>query len=199
MAIRLKIFFLIGCCCTKAVFTFSSKDEILSIPNLSRREVNKIGFVGVLSALAPPSLALSDISAFSDGPRGIKFLITKEGNGEKPLRAQQVYTRYSLWIEGFPEDNGKPIDSNVGFLRRPFPVVVGVGSVIKGWDLTLLDMKQGESRRLIIPPEMGYGSRGAGGRIPPDATLFFEVELLGMDAMPVLNDWQLKWLDEHPI
>ena len=147
-----------------------------------------------IGILATPALAADD--TFKQGPGGIQYSILKEGTGDKPQRAQKVYTKYTLWTGGFEE---KQVDSNTGFLGRPLGVIVGVGQVIKGWDLTLLDMKEGEARRIIVPSDLGYGDKGAGGSIPPKATLYFEMEITSMDPMPTLNDEQKKWLEEHPL
>ena len=168
---------------------------------LSRRDA-AIGGAALAVGLAMlPDLAVAetDLSMYSDLSSGIKFLVTKQGEGEKALRAQRVFTKYSLWTRGFPEDGGKKVDSNTGFLGQNLSVIVGVGTVIKGWDLALLDMKEGEARRLVIPAAVGYGSQGAGGAIPANATLYFEVEIVSMDKMPNLDESQLKWLEANPI
>ena len=175
-----------------------------SLWGISRRDA-VLGGMGVATVVVTgnplPSNAATDLSTFQDGPGGIKYLITKEGNGEKPQRAQKVTTQYTLWTGGFGDvDSGtKQVDSSKGFMRGPFPVIVGVGRVIKGWDLMLLDMKVGEIRRMVIPPELGYGAKGAGGDIPPNTPLYFEVELESMDRMIDLNDAQKKWLEENPL
>jgi len=142
---------------------------------------------------------LSDLSDFQLGTRGIQYKILQPGEGASPIRGQQVYTKYTLWTGGFGEDGGKQVDSNTGFMGRPLPVIVGIGRVIKGWDLTLLDMKVGEVRRIVIPSDLGYGDRGAGGSIPPKATLFFEVQISEMDPVPFLTDTQQKWLADNPL
>jgi len=101
-----------------------------------------------------------------------------------------------LWLDGF---NGqKKVDSSKGPFKGPFSFLAGTGGVIKGWDEAVLSMKVGEVRQLIVPPELGYGSRGAGGAIPPGATLYFEVELLGMDEIN-LTEQQKQWLVDHPL
>jgi hypothetical protein len=173
----------------------------LSTTILSRRDAAIGGaalFVG-LATLPDLAVAKTDLALYSDLSNGIKFLVTKEGEGEKPRRAQQVFTKYSLWTGGFPEDGGKKVGSNAGIFDRSFSVVVGVGEVIKGWDLALLDMKVGEARRLVFPSEVGYGSQGGGDAIPPNATLYFEVEIVSMDKMPNLDESQLKWLETTPL
>ena len=182
----------------------STKSSLSSSLNLNRRDMiaSSILLSGTAAAVVTPNDAAqaADLSAFSDGPGGIKYLITHPGEGEKPKRAQKVYTKYTLWTGGFPEDGGKQVDSNTsGFLARPLGVIVGVGQVIKGWDLTLLDMSVGESRRIIVPSQLGYGERGAGGAIPPNSTLYFEVEVVSMDMLPDLNEQQLKWLEDNPL
>ena len=156
--------------------------------------------VGVISNNPLPAFAVeSDLSKFQDGPRGLKYQILKEGEGGSPVRGQKIEAKYTLWTGSFGEDGGKQVDSNTGFLGRPFGVNVGVGNVIKGWDLTLLDMKVGEIRRIVVPSDLGYGDRGAGGAIPPKATLYFELEMTKMDNMIELNDQQKQWLQDHPL
>ena len=142
---------------------------------------------------------LSDLTGFSNGPRGLRYKIIQPGEGDPPVRAQQIKAKYTLWTEGFGEDGGKQVDSNTGFLGRPLSVIVGVGRVIKGWDLTLLDMRPGEIRRIVVPSDLGYGDRGFGGAIPPKATLYFEVEITDVDPMVNLNDQQKKWLEDNPL
>jgi hypothetical protein len=183
---------------------FSSID--ISEPILSRRDVFRgTAATGLISAMlnvvALPAYAGTDLSQFTDGPRGLKYLVTSEGTGTtKPQRAQKVKTSYALFLGGFPEDGGKPIDSSKGmFGDKPFEFHVGVSEVIKGWDLALMDMVEGEARRLVIPSALGYGDKGAGGRIPGGATLYFEVQLTENGIVPELNDGQRKWLEEHPL
>jgi hypothetical protein len=170
---------------------------------VNRRQALVVGassvFTGLVAFSPMPALAASDLSGFQDGPRGIKYQILKEGEGDKPVRAQKVKTKYTLWTGGFGEDGGNKVDSNTGFLGRPLDVTVGVGRVIKGWDLTLLDMKLGEVRRIAVPSDVGYGDAGAGGKIPPKATLYFEVELAEMEQMIDLMDAQKQWLEDNPL
>ena len=109
---------------------------------------------------------------------GLQYFDEKEGDGESPSPGQNCLVHYTgwLWESGA---KGKEFDSSK---KRNAPLVfpVGEGRVIKGWDEGVAGMKVGGKRGLLIPPALGYGSRGAGGVIPPDATLFFEVELLGV-------------------
>ena len=93
------------------------------------------------------------------------------GDGAEANPGQKVTVNYIGLLE-----NGKEFDSSYG--RGPFSFPLGAGQVIKGWDEGVAGMKVGGKRKLVIPPELGYGSRGAGGVIPPNATLVFEVELL---------------------
>ena len=104
----------------------------------------------------------------------------KLGKGEEAISGHHVSVHYTGWLydESAPEHKGKKFDSSRD-RNEPFEFPLGAGHVIKGWDVGVQGMKVGGQRTLIIPSEMGYGKRGAGGVIPPDATLVFDVELLG--------------------
>ena len=101
------------------------------------------------------------------------------GTGAEIKSGQTALVHYTGWLYdvGATENKGKKFDSSVD-RNEPFEFPVGAGMVIKGWDEGVVGMKVGGKRRLVIPPEMGYGSRGAGGVIPPGATLVFDVELV---------------------
>lgn len=105
---------------------------------------------------------------------GLQYEDLKVGDGAQPKTGQTVVVHYTGWLT-----NGKKFDSSVD-RGRPFEFPIGEGHVIKGWDEGVATMKVGGKRKLTIPPELAYGSRGAGGVIPPNATLVFEVELLGI-------------------
>jgi FKBP-type peptidyl-prolyl cis-trans isomerase len=105
---------------------------------------------------------------------------TKLGKGEEAVAGHHVSVHYTGWLydESAPDHKGKKFDSSRD-RSEPFEFPLGAGHVIKGWDVGVQGMKVGGQRTLIIPSEMGYGKRGAGNVIPPDATLVFDVELLG--------------------
>jgi peptidylprolyl isomerase len=106
---------------------------------------------------------------------GLQYRDVKEGTGEKPRTGQTCVVHYTGWLWENNE-KGKKFDSSKDRGEKlSFPV--GEGQVIKGWDEGVATMKVGGKRELLIPPDLGYGRRGAGGVIPPNATLFFEVEL----------------------
>jgi peptidylprolyl isomerase len=105
-------------------------------------------------------------------PSGLKYTTLKAGKGATPKLGQTVFVHYTGTLT-----NGKKFDSSRD-RGQPFSFKVGEGQVISGWDEALSTMKVGERRKLTIPPKLGYGARGAGGVIPPNATLIFDVELL---------------------
>ena len=107
-------------------------------------------------------------------PSGLKYTDQQEGTGEEAKAGKTVSVHYTGWLE-----NGTKFDSSHD-RKQPFSFPLGAGHVIRGWDEGVQGMKIGGKRRLTIPSDLGYGSRGAGGVIPPNATLIFEVELLGL-------------------
>ncbi|MFN5690570.1 FKBP-type peptidyl-prolyl cis-trans isomerase [Bradyrhizobium sp.] len=111
-------------------------------------------------------------------PSGLQIIDTKEGTGATPTRGQTCVMHYTGWLYENGQ-KGKKFDSSVD-RNEPFEFPIGMKRVIAGWDEGVATMKVGGKRTLIIPPELGYGARGAGGVIPPNATLLFDVELLGV-------------------
>jgi len=107
---------------------------------------------------------------------------TKVGDGEEAQEGQHVTVHYTGWLfdKNAAENKGTKFDSSRD-RNEPFDFPLGMGQVIQGWDMGVQGMKVGGQRTLVIPPEMGYGRRGAGGVIPPNATLVFEVELLAVE------------------
>jgi len=138
--------------------------------------------VAVLAALCSVSAMAGQVQAGDKGKTaaaktvttasGLKYTDVKVGSGASPVKGKQVKVHYTGTLE-----NGKKFDSSVD-RNEPFTFVIGVGQVIPGWDEGVMGMKVGGKRKLIIPSKLGYGARGAGGVIPPDATLLFDVELL---------------------
>jgi peptidylprolyl isomerase len=127
---------------------------------------------------APEAAKGSDMQ-WSTSPSGLKWVDTKEGTGASPKTGQICVMDYTgwLWENGA---KGKKFDSSVD-RGTPFEFPIGQGRVIKGWDEGVATMKVGGKRTLLIPPQLGYGSRGVGnGLIPPNSTLVFEVELIAI-------------------
>jgi len=111
-------------------------------------------------------------------PSGLQVLDTTPGTGASPKTGETCVMHYTGWLY-VNGQKGQKFDSSLD-RGQPFEFPIGVGRVIKGWDEGVSTMKVGGKRTLIIPPDLGYGARGAGGVIPPNATLIFEVELLGI-------------------
>lgn len=128
------------------------------------------------ASMTPPAQAPNPSSANDTitTASGLKYLILKVGDGAIATKGMTAVVHYTGWLT-----NGTKFDSSVD-RGQPFPVQLGAGRVIQGWEEGLDGMRVGEKRKLIIPPQLGYGAQGAGGVIPPDATLIFDVELLSV-------------------
>jgi peptidylprolyl isomerase len=113
-----------------------------------------------------------DAAKYITTPSGLKYYDLKVGDGPSPTKGQKVNVHYSGWLT-----DGTLFDSSVE-RGQPFSFTLGAGEVIPGWDEGVATMKVGGKRQLVIPPNLAYGAQGAGGVIPPNATLIFEVELL---------------------
>src|SRR5262245_64486613 len=107
-------------------------------------------------------------------PSGLRYVDEVVGQGDAPSKGKKVRVHYTGRLT-----NGKRFDSSVD-RGRPFEFTIGVGQVIKGWDEGVMSMNVGGKRQLMIPPDLGYGARGAPPDIPPNAELIFDVELLGI-------------------
>jgi FKBP-type peptidyl-prolyl cis-trans isomerase FkpA len=126
---------------------------------------------------APPSAASTASSVTA-----LQKVTLKPGSGAAIGSGQIAVVQYTGWLyeAGAADHKGKQFDSSLP-RHEPFKFPLGTGSVIKGWDQGVIGMTVGESRRLVIPPELAYGDGGAGGVIPPGATLVFDVELVGIE------------------
>jgi peptidylprolyl isomerase len=137
-----------------------------------------IGAVGSLSLAAPSEASAQTAGKTMTTPSGLQIIDTTVGTGATPKPGQTCVMHYTGWLY---EDGkkGKKFDSSVD-RNQPFEFPIGQHRVIGGWDEGVATMKVGGKRTLIIPPALGYGARGAGGVIPPNATLIFDVELLAV-------------------
>ena len=143
------------------------------MPMCSRRSaVFTLAVISGGAAIAGSALAQPATTT----PSGLQIIDTKVGTGPSPKTGQTCVMHYTGWLY---EDGkkGKKFDSSVD-RNEPFEFPIGQRRVIAGWDEGVASMKVGGKRTLIIPPALGYGARGAGGVIPPNATLMFDVELL---------------------
>jgi len=130
--------------------------------------------VSVLIILSMKEASMSSAAEEITTESGLKYTDLKVGTGREAQPGDTASVHYTGWLM-----DGKKFDSSVD-RKEPFSFRVGAGQVIRGWDEGVAGMKIGGKRLLIIPPALGYGARGAGGAIPPNATLKFEVELLGL-------------------
>ena len=146
----------------------------------------KSGLVAFFIVLGTSVLVSTEVFADQVDQR-LKIKIIKSGNGQEALPQSKVTVHYTGWLL-----NGRKFDSSRD-RKRAFEFTLGAGRVIKGWDQGVLGMRVGEKREIIVPPELGYGRTGAGGVIPPNATLKFEVELLSVKAP------KFKSIDENTL
>ena len=147
-----------------------------------RRAGIRIALAGVALSMVlagAPSLAIAQSAGKPvTTASGLQITDTKIGTGASPRPGQTAIVHYTGWLYSNGA-KGQKFDSSVD-RNEPFEFPVGRGQVIKGWDEGVATMKVGGKRTLIVPPALGYGARGAGGVIPPNATLIFDVELLGI-------------------
>jgi peptidylprolyl isomerase len=135
--------------------------------------VFEVELVNILAG-APAAPTKVNDADYQTTATGLKYYDFVVGTGASPKQGQQVTVHYTGWLV-----DGKKFDSSLD-RGEPFGFAIGVGQVIRGWDEGVMSMKVGGKRQLVIPAELGYGARGAGGVIPANATLIFEVELLGV-------------------
>jgi len=135
-----------------------------------------IVLAGIFTAGAPTTATAQAVGKTMTTPSGLQITDSKIGTGATPQPGQICVMHYTGWLyQGGAK--GKKFDSSLD-RGQPFEFPLGKHQVIPGWDEGVASMKVGGKRTLIIPPELGYGARGAGGIIPPNATLIFDVELL---------------------
>ena len=139
--------------------------------------MNKLGYGlligGIIMAQADAAtIAPQDTTQTQSG---LQYIDTKAGTGQTPKSGQRVTVHYTGTLQ-----DGTKFDSSVD-RGQPFTFTIGVGEVIRGWDEGVSTMKEGGKRQLIIPANLGYGTRGAGSAIPPNATLIFDVELIKVE------------------
>jgi FKBP-type peptidyl-prolyl cis-trans isomerase len=137
-----------------------------------------IGVAGVSLTLAPSIAQAQTTGKPMTTASGLQIIDTVVGTGPSPKPGQICVMHYTGWLYENGE-KGKKFDSSVD-RNEPFEFPIGQHQVIAGWDEGVATMNVGGKRTLIIPPELGYGARGAGGVIPPNATLIFDVELLAV-------------------
>jgi peptidylprolyl isomerase len=142
-----------------------------------RARILVVSAIALIAMLVAPSVASAQNTGTAvTTPSGLKIIDTKVGTGPSPKPGQICVMHYTGWLHENGQ-KGKKFDSSLD-RGEPFEFPIGQHRVIAGWDEGVATMKVGGKRTLIIPPALGYGARGAGGVIPPNATLIFDVELL---------------------
>ncbi len=159
-----------------------------SCKTLKEHKMKNLSFLPLALLLAVGTISTSacsgQVSPAAEASKVTELVKTdvKLGNGAEATAGHNVTVHYTGWLynEAAPEHKGTKFDSSRD-RNEPFGFMLGAGQVIKGWDQGVEGMKVGGQRTLIIPASLGYGARGAGGVIPPNATLVFDVELLGVN------------------
>ncbi|HBV20125.1 MAG TPA: FKBP-type peptidyl-prolyl cis-trans isomerase [Nitrosomonas sp.] len=143
--------------------------------------LSSIGFVAVMLLFFVSQSAVAYQEQAVESGTQLEKIDRKIGEGEEAVIGKTVNVHYTGWLydENAPDNKGRKFDSSHD-RKAHFSFMLGAGKVIKGWDQGVRGMKVGGERTLIIPPSMAYGSQGAGRVIPPNATLVFDVELLGL-------------------
>ena len=134
--------------------------------------------LAIVAAITPIGRSAAAATGVIEMPDGFKYTDIKTGDGAEATPGKKVSVHYTGWLSNNGAKGAK-FDSSVD-RGQPFQFALGAHQVIAGWDEGVAGMKVGGERTLIIPPELGYGARGAGGVIPPNATLIFDVQLLGV-------------------
>ena len=137
-----------------------------------------IAMIGGVSGFVSTTASAQTAGKTMTTASGLQIIDSKVGTGASPASGQTCVMHYTGWLYQNGAKGAK-FDSSLD-RGAPFEFQIGMGQVIKGWDEGVASMKVGGKRTLIIPPDLGYGARGAGGVIPPNATLIFDVELLGI-------------------
>ncbi len=151
-----------------------SIEYYVSLANTKKLKLSALDLLFIKEAIAVWNKEKKDIGMeFTDS--GLGYKITEEGEGTSPEKGQKVTVHYTGTLE-----DGTKFDSSLD-RNQPFTFTLGVGQVIKGWDEGIALLKKGSKATLKIPSELGYGPRGAGGVIPPNAILYFDVELISFE------------------
>lgn len=145
----------------------------------------KLFYTYILLTTLNGCMSVETVNNRPEGPKsvtlnsGLRYTILQEAQEGSPIaqEGKLITVHYEGWLDEGDGQQGKKFDSSVD-RKQPFKFVLGIGQVIQGWDKGVVGMRVGEKRRLFIPAQLAYGSRGAGNIIPPNAALIFDVELL---------------------